>query len=81
MIAVARDEAFCFYYEDNLKALEKAGAEIVFFSPLHDGSVPKEADGLLLPEGTLNSMRKNYLKIRRCLRISGKGGTRDADRC
>lgn len=51
MIAVARDEAFCFYYEDNLKALEKAGAEIVFFSPLHDGSVPKEADGLLLPGG------------------------------
>ena len=47
VIAVARDEAFCFYYEDNLKALEKAGAEIVFFSPLHDGSVPKEADGLL----------------------------------
>ena len=46
VIAVARDEAFCFYYEDNLKALEKAGAEIVFFSPLHDGSVPKEADGL-----------------------------------
>ena len=42
---------FCFYYEDNLKALEKAGAEIVFFSPLHDGSVPKEADGLLLPGG------------------------------
>ena len=51
VIAVARDEAFCFYYEDNLKALEKAGAEIVFFSPLHDGSVPKEADGLLLPGG------------------------------
>ena len=51
MIAVARDEAFCFYYEDNLKALEKAGAEIVFFSPLHDGSVPKEADGLLIPGG------------------------------
>ena len=51
VIAVARDEAFCFYYEDNLKALEKAGAEIVFFSPLHDGSVPKEADGLLLLGG------------------------------
>lgn len=51
VIAVARDEAFCFYYEDNLKTLQKAGADIVFFSPLHDGSVPKEADGLLLPGG------------------------------
>lgn len=51
MIAVSRDEAFCFYYEDNLKALQGAGAEIVFFSPLHDNSVPKEADGLLLLGG------------------------------
>ncbi len=51
VIAVSRDEAFCFYYEDNLKALQKAGADIVFFSPLHDGSVPKEADGLLLLGG------------------------------
>ena len=51
MIAVSRDEAFCFYYEDNLKALQRAGAEIVFFSPLHDSGVPKEADGLLLLGG------------------------------
>lgn len=51
VIAVSRDEAFCFYYEDNLKALQKAGADIVFFSPLHDDSVPKEADGLLLLGG------------------------------
>ena len=51
MIAVSRDEAFCFYYEDNLKALQGAGAEIIFFSPLHDNGVPKEADGLLLLGG------------------------------
>ena len=51
MIAVARDEAFCFYYEDNLKTLERAGADIVFFSPLHDDYVPKEADALLLVGG------------------------------
>jgi cobyrinic acid a,c-diamide synthase len=51
VIAVARDEAFCFIYEDNLTELKKAGAKIVFFSPLHDKNVPEEANGLILPGG------------------------------
>ena len=49
-IAAARDEAFCFTYADNLDALREAGAEPVFFSPLHDTALP-EADGLYLPGG------------------------------
>lgn len=49
-IAVARDEAFCFLYEDNLDLLRKAGAELCFFSPLHD-ACPPAADGLYLPGG------------------------------
>lgn len=50
-IALAKDEAFCFYYEDNIKLLEKLGAEIVEFSPLHDKQLPPEISGLILGGG------------------------------
>ena len=50
-LAVARDEAFCFYYEENLRMLKDAGLRIKEFSPLHDSRVPEDADGLLLGGG------------------------------
>ena len=47
-LGIARDEAFCFYYEDNLKAMEQAGARLVYFSPLHQKQLPEGLDGLIL---------------------------------
>lgn len=49
-IGVARDEAFCFCYPENLERLEQAGAELVFFSPLSE-RLPADIDGLYLPGG------------------------------
>ena len=51
LLAVARDEAFCFMYEDNLRELKRAGARISFFSPLRDRRLPEGISGLLLSGG------------------------------
>jgi cobyrinic acid a,c-diamide synthase len=50
-VAIARDSAFCFYYEDNLDHLRDAGAELLPFSPLADESLPEGVELVYLGGG------------------------------
>jgi cobyrinic acid a,c-diamide synthase len=50
-LGVAFDDAFCFYYPENLELLEDAGCEIIPFSPLDERSVPRDVDGLYIGGG------------------------------
>lgn len=50
-IGIARDKAFCFYYEDNFDILRASGCELIFFSPLTDTTLPPDLDALYLGGG------------------------------
>lgn len=78
-IGVAQDQAFCFYYEDNLERLTAAGGELVAFSPLHDAKLPDDVGMLYLGGGypelhgaTLAANRPMKSAIRR---FGAEGGT------
>lgn len=51
VIAIAQDEAFCFYYRSSLQELERAGATLVPFSPLNDTALPNHTSGIYLGGG------------------------------
>lgn len=61
-IAVAIDESFNFYYQDNLDLLKSLGAEIIFFSPVSDKKIPT-CDGIYIgggfPEVKADLLQKN----------------------
>jgi cobyrinic acid a,c-diamide synthase len=50
-IAIARDQAFGFYYPDDLQALEAAGADLLPFDTLRDAALPANIDGLFIGGG------------------------------
>ncbi len=62
-IAIARDKAFCFYYEDGLQTLEEMGVNLKYFSPLEDKTLPENIHGILLgggyPEIYLEQLSQN----------------------
>lgn len=51
IIAVSRDDAFCFEYSDNINCLKQLGCEIKYFSPLKDAHIPDNSCGLILCGG------------------------------
>lgn len=76
-IAVARDEAFCFYYQANLNMFKELGCELVEFSPLCDSRLPENLQGLLLgggyPEIYAKELSENSLMCEAVRRAVGSG--------
>jgi len=75
-IGIARDAAFCFYYPDDLTALEAAGAELVTIDMLHDARLPA-LDGLVIgggfPETAMDGLAANA-SLRAALRAAIEAG-------
>ncbi len=63
-IGIARDEAFHFYYQDDLEIFRKRGVELIEVSPLH-GELPQGLDGLIIgggfPERYASQLSANQL--------------------
>lgn len=76
-IGIAKDQAFCFYYEDVLDLLEELGAELVPFSPMEDPHLPKDICGLILgggyPEVHIQKLAENRSMLEE-IRLAGEQG-------
>jgi len=78
-IGVAQDQAFCFYYPENLELLEAEGAELVPFSPLTDRTIPDDVAMLYLgggyPELHGAALAGNSTMRTSIREFAGRGGT------
>ena len=76
-IAVAKDEAFCFLYAENIELIEALGGKIVWFSPLRDSQIPHNVGGLYLPGGypeLYNRELSENAAMRASIRDAVRGG-------
>lgn len=77
-IALARDAAFCFYYQDNLDLLTEAGAEVVEFSPISDSALPQGVHAIYLgggyPELYGDQLARNHTLLDQVRDFSARGG-------
>ncbi|NBH70494.1 cobyrinate a,c-diamide synthase [Clostridiaceae bacterium] len=84
-IAIARDEAFCFYYQENLELLERNGWKLVPFSPLHDRHLPCAGVSAILlgggyPEAYARELSENKAMLSE-LRAAYRQGTKFMAEC
>lgn len=76
-VAVARDKAFNFYYEDNLDILKNLGAKLIEFSPMDHKKLPRGIDGIYIgggfPELFASKLSKN-IKLKKEIYEKAKAG-------
>jgi cobyrinic acid a,c-diamide synthase len=77
LIGMALDEAFCFYYQENLRLLKEMGAKLIPFSPIHDKRLPSGIHGFLLgggyPELYCRELSENKSMLRDIRQASERG--------
>ncbi|MFR6500145.1 MAG: AAA family ATPase [Collinsella sp.] len=83
IVAVALDEAFSFYYDENLRALEDLGCELAFFSPLCDSELPRDKrplSGRRLPGAPCATVSENA-PMREAVRRAQESGMPTVAEC